>query len=150
MDSFFTDCFRNGHLALKPAEQIQLTDLGQTGEHGVVTDDDHAMACRNSIDRRASAKISSADWSGHTACLLSIACASQSEPNLSILLICSSESTSLEYASPRQCLKSSMAEVLESRAQVSCQIIRYIHGQSHHLMKTCHSSLSIKSQNAMR
>jgi hypothetical protein len=50
-------------------------------------------------DRRASAKIFSADWSGHTACLLSMACASQSEPSPSILLICSNESTSLEYAS---------------------------------------------------
>ena len=99
VDSFFTDCFRNGHFAIEPAEQIQLTDLGQTGQHGVVTDDDHGMVCRKSNDRRASAKISSADWSGHIPCLLSIACASQSEPNPSILLICSSESTSLEYAS---------------------------------------------------
>ena len=73
VDGFSTDCFRNGHFAKKPAEQIQLTDLGQTGEHGVVTDDDHGMACRNSNDRRASAKISSADWSGHIPCLLSMA-----------------------------------------------------------------------------
>ena len=46
VDSFFTDCFRNGHFAIEPAEQIQLTDLGQTGQHGVVTDDDHGVACR--------------------------------------------------------------------------------------------------------
>jgi hypothetical protein len=30
------DCFRNGHLAIKPAEQIQLPKLGQTGQRGVV------------------------------------------------------------------------------------------------------------------
>ena len=97
--SFPADCFRNGHSAVEPMEQIQLPDLGEAGQHRVVTDDDHAMACRNSNERRASAKISSADWSGHTACLLSMACASQSEPSPNILLICSNESTSLEYAS---------------------------------------------------
>ena len=32
VDSFFTDCFRNGHFAIEPAEQIQLNDLGQTGQ----------------------------------------------------------------------------------------------------------------------
>ena len=99
MHSFPADCFRNGHSAVEPLEQIQFPDLGEAGQHRVVTDDDHAMACRNSNERRASANISSADWSGHTACLLSMACASQSEPRPSILLICSNESTSLEYAS---------------------------------------------------
>jgi len=36
MNSFSTDCFRNGHPAIKPAEQIHLSNLGQTGEHEVV------------------------------------------------------------------------------------------------------------------
>ena len=99
MHSFPADCLRNGHSAVEPLEQIELPDLGEAGQHRVVTDDDHAMACRNSNERRASAKISSADWLGHTACLLSMACASQIEPRPSILLICSNESTSLEYAS---------------------------------------------------
>jgi hypothetical protein len=31
VDSFYTDCFRNGHFAIKPAEQIQFTYLGKTG-----------------------------------------------------------------------------------------------------------------------
>jgi hypothetical protein len=53
--------------------ELATTDLGQTGEHGVVTEDDHGVASRKSNDRRASAKISSADWSGHTPCLLSMA-----------------------------------------------------------------------------
>ena len=129
MNSFSMDCFRNGHLAIKPAEQIQLPEFGQTGQHGVVTDDDHGMACRNLNDRLASAKISSADWSGHTECLLSMACASRSELSSSILLICSSESTSLEYASAAKASRAARREILESRAKLGSQIIRYIYGQ---------------------
>ena len=146
MHCFPADCFRNGHSAVEPVEQIHLPDLGAAGQHRVVTDDDHAMACRNSNERRASAKISSADWSGHKACLLSMACASQSEPSPSILLICSNESNSLEYASAAKASRAARprfwnptpSSVARSSGMSTVKVIG---------IKICHSSSSSKSKN---
>ena len=76
-----------------------LADLGQAGQHGIVANDDHGAACRNSYDLRASSRISSADCPGHAPCLLSTACVSHLEPSSSILRTWSNESTSFEYAS---------------------------------------------------
>ena len=99
VDGLTPDGRGDGHLAIKPTEQIQLADLGQAGQHGVVTHDDHGAARRNSKEAQASARISSPDWLGHTPCLDSTACASQRDSSSSILRICSSESTSFAYAS---------------------------------------------------
>jgi len=149
MHRFPADCFRNGYSAIEPVKQIQFPDLGEAGQHRVVTDDDHAMACRNSNERRASAKISSADWSGHTACLLSMACASQSEPSPSILLICSNESTSLEYASAAKASRAARPRFWNptpsSAARSSGMSTVKVIGK-----KICHILSSSKSKNIMR
>lgn len=99
MNRFTTHGFGHMDFAIKPVEQIQLADLREAGQHRIVTDDDHGMACRNSDELRASARISSADCPGQAPCLPSTACASQRDSKSSILRTCSSDSTSLEYAS---------------------------------------------------
>ncbi len=93
------DGLRNGHLAIKPTEQIQFTDLGQARQHGIIANDDHGTACRKSNELRASARISSAKCPGHAPCWDSTACASQRDPSSSSLRTCSSESNSFVYAS---------------------------------------------------
>lgn len=99
MNRFTKHGFGQVDPAIKPAEQVQLADLREAGQHRIVTDDDHGMACRNSDELRASARISSADCPGQAPCLLSTACASQRDSKSSILRTCSSDSTFLEYAS---------------------------------------------------
>ncbi|MEY4243144.1 MAG: hypothetical protein RLZZ245_729 [Verrucomicrobiota bacterium] len=99
MACFSPNGLRDCDLAVKPAEQIQLADLSQAGQHGIIADDDHGTACRKSNEVRASARISSAECPGHAPCFDSTACASQRDSSSSILRTCSSDNTSLAYAS---------------------------------------------------
>jgi hypothetical protein len=81
----------------------------------------YPLVCRNSNDRLASAKISSADWSGHTA--------SPAQHRLRFpeqIQLQREHFFGIRFR--RQRLKNSTAEILESRAKVGCQIIGYVCG----------------------
>lgn len=93
------DGLGHGDLAIKPAQQIQFADFGQARKHGIVTDDDHWTARRNSNDLRASSTTSSAECAGHAPSRESAACASQRDSSSSNLRTCSNERTSFAYAS---------------------------------------------------
>jgi hypothetical protein len=84
-----TECARNFATAFFIEDQ----------QAGIIADDDHGTACRNSNEVRVSAKISSAECPGHPPCFDSTACASQRDSSSSILRTCSSDNTSLAYAS---------------------------------------------------
>lgn len=99
MTRFRADALGDGDRSVEPSQQLDFTNLGQTGEHRIVADDDHGLSWRISADRLASASTSSAECPGQAPCFDRTACASHRDSSCRSLRTCSSERTSVAYAS---------------------------------------------------